>query len=162
VAAHLLLASDPINAVLGGSQWCADSALRELSRRSSCLDERVRREITKDDPAADTASFGELCDAFDVGLVFGDGDGFEVVCLRDRCNLWLERAPGGWTHASWCRSPVARNIIERHIRERACEIASSRSGIKTLRRCAETVGLSRPFPRTKNELGRTILEHLEA
>nr|WRJ69582.1 hypothetical protein TetV2_00133 [Oceanusvirus sp.] len=163
VAAHLLLASDPVNAVLGGSQWCADSALRELSRRNSCLEERVRLDIGLDDPSSAPDSFRELCEAVDVGLVVSDVDGFQVVCLRDRRNLWLEKTPGGWSAAPWCRSPVARDVITTRTREKALQLVSAdrASGIKTLRRCAETVGLSRPFPRTKEELRKAIQGHLE-
>lgn len=161
VIAHMFTASDPVNAVMGGTRWSADAALKELSRKHPGIDEGSRIIILEDDPIKNAAQFSAVSDALDVGLIIESGsEGFTVVCTKPSKNIWLERCQSGWKAVQWCGNPVSRQSIHELIKTRARALASSNNSIKSLRSCAESIGLPKPLPRTKEGIRSSILEFL--
>ncbi|AUF82157.1 hypothetical protein TetV_065 [Tetraselmis virus 1] len=160
VVQHLFMTSDPVNAVMGGSKWSPENALRELSRTNGRMDESVRLQLLQDNPVDKSSCFVDLCECLDVGLVVQESSGFNVICIRPDKNIWIEKNAVGWVHVPWCKNPVNQESLQKLINKSALDICRNCTSIKILRHCADSIGLPRPYPRSKEGLSEAIQGHL--
>lgn len=160
---HVMAASDPVNAVAGGSDWRAETALREFAHRTRRVSESAVAAVLSDDPLSEDGAraFEEVCAAVGVGLIVqGPEGGVRVVRLCEHKNVWLRRgsAGGAWDAVAWCKAPVgadrARALLAHKSRERAADPAARMSELRSI---AESCGLPRPLPRSKKALADLIL-----
>lgn len=167
---HIMAASDPVNAVAGGSDWRADTALREFANRTRSVSESAVSGALQDDPLSERgeAAFREVCAALGVGLIV-QGEGFRVVKLCEEKNVWLARTgagagAGAWDTVPWCRAPVGARAARALMADkgRACAAEPTTTSMRELRAVAESCGLPRPLPRSKQALCELIARELAA
>ena len=163
VLKHLMAASDPVNAVAGGTDWRAETALREFANRTRSVSDSAIAAVLSDDPLTEAgeSAFREVCTALGVGLIV-QTDGFKVIKLCESKNVWLERSGAtAWGTVAWCKAPVgsdsARALMADKGRARAADPAAS---MRELRAVAESCGLPRPLPRSKRSLSDLILREV--
>ena len=165
VLRHLMVASDPINAVSGGSSWTAEKALREFASRTRSVAGGTVAEVLLDAPDTEggQAAFSELCAALGVGLII-QAEGIRVVRVCERKNVWLERSPGGssWGTVPWCKAPVGATTAWSLVRHKGRQIAGDGgSSMKELRNVARSCGIPTPLPRAKCSLADLILREVD-
>ena len=161
IAHHVMSASDPVDAISGGSAWRAERALGEFAKRMSLPSAQVAKVVSGADPFLDEASaaYSDVCGALGVGLVVQNGSEIRVIRICPDKNVWLQRGEsGGWSAADRCKNSVGRGEIEAMIRERCASAAKNPgSSIKELRHYADHLGIPRPHPRTKSALANVLL-----
>lgn len=158
-----MVASDPVNAVAGGCDWRAETALREFAHRTRSVSDSAISAVLSDDPLSESgeAAFREVCTALGVGLIV-QAEGFKVVKLCAEKNVWLARTDASaWDTVAWCKAPVGADTVRALMadkgRARASEHATS---MRELRAIAESCGLPRPLPRSKQALSDLILREV--
>lgn len=153
---HLMLASDPVNAVAGGSNWSEISALREIASRTRKITLVAVAEAAKDDPLSTTGkqSFSDICAVLEVGLVIDHG-GLHIVKTCEAKNVILTFKNGIWEPVEWCKDPVSESLLPSLLKKRCLELANDASTpMQILRTCAAF--LQTPCARSKKDLAEIV------
>lgn len=164
VLRHLMVASDPINAVSGGSNWRAETALKEYVSRTRCISDQTLSELYLDNPISEKGriAFSELCTSIGVGLII-QVEGIHIVKICDSKNIWLEQISGAdWGTVPWCKAPVGASTVQSLMAHKGRELAKKKdTSMRELRNIAQACGIPRPLPRSKQSLAEFILKEVD-